>query len=107
MQATPEDAPSLASAPAGETSPLSELQGEHRAHHEMRATAEEEASSPDASSDEEMRPGAVAVAGMFKGPTGPSVLSETSSNIAWIFGKAVTSTAIVETSSPFARGKDY
>jgi hypothetical protein len=37
-----------------------------------RAADEEE----DASLDEEMRPGAVAMAGVFTGPTSPSILSE-------------------------------
>jgi hypothetical protein len=67
---TPRDACSLAVAYAEEVPHPPELQ-----RREIRATADEE---EDASSDEEMRREAVAVAGsgVFTGPTSPSVLSE-------------------------------
>jgi hypothetical protein len=72
---TSRDACSLALA-SGEVMPHPpELLGDRRKERERReleAKNEEE----NASSDEEMRPGAVAVTGGFTGPTGPSALSE-------------------------------
>ena len=60
---------------------LPELQANQRQQRELReisANNEEEDACSDASSDEEMRSGAVAVAGMFTGGTNASVLSEPS-----------------------------
>jgi hypothetical protein len=67
--------PSSAFVSAEEMSPSPKLQGNRRQERErgeLRANDKEE----DTSLDEEMRPGAVAGAGVFTGPTGPSVLSE-------------------------------
>jgi hypothetical protein len=67
-------------APGVEMSPPpDELQGrKSRKERERRREAadEEEAFSSDASSDEDNKPGAVAVDGVFTGPTGPSGLSQ-------------------------------
>jgi hypothetical protein len=71
----PTDACSLALASGVEMHHPPELEGNYRqdrARREIKATDEEE----DASSDEEIRPGAVFVAGVFTGPPRPSVLSE-------------------------------
>jgi hypothetical protein len=72
---TSKDVCSLALASGEEMPHPPELQGirrKHRKRHETRATNEEDYES----SDEDMRPGAVAVAGAFTGPTGPFALSE-------------------------------
>jgi hypothetical protein len=74
-RATSKDVPSLALASAEEIShpPAVQLtRRQERERREKRANDEEE----DTSSDEEMRPGAVAMAGLFTGRTSPSVLSE-------------------------------
>ncbi len=57
------------------SSPPELVQGKHRQERERRELRENnDEEEVDASSDEEMRPGAVAVAGTFPGATGPSVL---------------------------------
>jgi hypothetical protein len=56
--------------------PTSLYRQERERRGDMRANDEEEDASSDASSDEEMRPGAVAVPGLFTGRTSPSVLDE-------------------------------
>jgi hypothetical protein len=61
-RATPRDAWSLALASA------EEKRQQERERHEMTATNEEEDAYLDTSSDEEIMPGAVAVAGVFTGP---------------------------------------
>jgi hypothetical protein len=73
---TPGDAPLSAFASDEEMPSSPELQSTYR--QERKQGDEEEAASLDASLDMEMRPGAVAVAGsgVFRVPTGPSVLSE-------------------------------
>jgi hypothetical protein len=53
-----------------------ELEGTRRQEREGRELRATEDASSDTSSDEEMRPGAVAVPGLFTGRTSPSVLSE-------------------------------
>ena len=61
------------------SSPPELVQGKHRQERERRELRENnDEEEVDASSDEEMRPGAVAEAGsgMLRGPTRPSVLSE-------------------------------
>jgi hypothetical protein len=68
--------PSSAFAPAKETTPLPELQGNHRREREQREMIANNDEEEDASSDEETRPGAVAMAGAFTRPTGPSVVNE-------------------------------
>jgi hypothetical protein len=57
-------------------SPPPELQRIHRQEREQRELKANNDEEEDASSDEEMRPGALAVAGVFTGLASPSVLSE-------------------------------
>jgi hypothetical protein len=74
---TSKDACSLALASAEEVPHPPALQGSRRTRRKVRATADEEEDTfLDASSDEDMRPGAVAVAVAFPGATGPSALGE-------------------------------
>jgi hypothetical protein len=81
--------PSSAFASAEEMSPPPKLQGNRRQDRKGRGKrATDEEAHPrmhppeDASSDEEIMPGAVIVVGVFTGPTGPSVVSEPSLIIA-------------------------
>jgi hypothetical protein len=78
-RATPRDSSSSAFASAEEMSHPPELQRnrqQERERQELKANnKEEDASSVDSSWDKEMRLGAVAVPGVFTGPTIPSVLS--------------------------------
>jgi hypothetical protein len=117
------ETPTPAFAPAGEEmSPPPELQGKSRNERERIRSAgyEEEAYLSDASSDEENKPGAVAVPGVIRGPSqparAPSVISQPSLIVAElaepsqqdealrrrnqdlerIVGEAVTATVIVE-----------
>jgi hypothetical protein len=78
---TPRDAPSSAFASVEESvdemSPPLELQGNYRQDRERRELRENDEEEDASSSDEEMRPGAVAVAGVFnKGRISSSVSSE-------------------------------
>jgi hypothetical protein len=83
----PKDSPSSAFASAEEMSSIPELQGNHRQERERREMAANDEEEGDESSDEEMRPGAVAVAGPGgagmagvvtgrSSPTTPSIYSE-------------------------------
>jgi hypothetical protein len=117
---TPRDACSLALASGEEMPHPPELKGnrsKEQTRREIKATGEEE----DASSDEKIRPGAVAVAGAFPGPTGPSAsepswiiaevaepsqedeelrrrLQDLENNFEKIVSGAVTGTVVVENS---------